>query len=95
MSSELLYKISWVVLAYLLALSQYKLWFEEDGIVYYWNNQQKLKLQLSNNNKQQEINNVLFAEVASLKDGYSAIEERARNDLGMIKSGETYYQLVD
>ncbi|MDH5370582.1 MAG: septum formation initiator family protein, partial [Gammaproteobacteria bacterium] len=30
-----------------------------------------------------------------LKKGDAAIEERARNELGMIKKGETYIQVVD
>ena len=42
-----------------------------------------------------ERNQTLAAEVADLKQGYEAIEERARYDLGMIKEGETFYQVVD
>jgi cell division protein FtsB len=37
---------------------------------------------------------VLDAEVRDLKQGTGAIEERARNDLGMIKPGEVFYQVV-
>ncbi len=40
-------------------------------------------------------NQMLEGEVLSLKSGYDAIEERARNDLGMIKRGETFYLVVD
>jgi cell division protein FtsB len=35
------------------------------------------------------------AEVADLKQGLMAVEERARNDLGMIAANETFYQVVD
>jgi len=40
-------------------------------------------------------NQMLEGEVLSLKSGYDAIEEHARNDLGMIKRGETFYLVVD
>jgi cell division protein FtsB len=36
----------------------------------------------------------LSAEVDDLKDGVSAVEERARSELGMIRRGETFYQIV-
>ncbi|MGH8400795.1 MAG: septum formation initiator family protein, partial [Gammaproteobacteria bacterium] len=36
----------------------------------------------------------LAAEVKDLKQGQAAIEEQARADLGMIKKGETFYQIV-
>ena len=40
-------------------------------------------------------NGQLKAEVKDLKQGLTALEERARHDLGMIGSGETFYQVVD
>lgn len=35
------------------------------------------------------------AEVHDLKQGYAAIEERARSELGMVKQDEVFYQLID
>ncbi|NOJ99469.1 cell division protein FtsB, partial [Corallococcus coralloides] len=35
------------------------------------------------------------AEVTDLKEGQSAIEERARSELGMIKPGEKFYRVVE
>ena len=35
------------------------------------------------------------AEVHDLKQGYAAIEERARSELGMVKQDEIFYQLID
>ena len=39
-------------------------------------------------------NRQLAAEVRDLKQGFAALEERARNDLGMIGGNETFYQVV-
>ena len=40
-------------------------------------------------------NDALAAEVEDLKSGEAAVEERARNELGMIKPGETFYRVVE
>ena len=40
-------------------------------------------------------NNALRAEVNDLKQGTDAIEERAREELGMIKKGEIYFQVIN
>ena len=40
-------------------------------------------------------NRQLELEVLELQNGQDSLEERAREDLGMIKEGETYYQIVD
>ena len=39
-------------------------------------------------------NSQLKEEIKDLKDGYSAIEEKAREDIGMIKEGEEFYLLT-
>lgn len=77
-----------------LALLQYKLWLSPDGLPQYW----RLKHQiadLNNSNAELQTRNAhVIAEVENLKQGNEAIEERARNDLGLIKSGETFYQIL-
>ena len=42
-----------------------------------------------------ELHHRLNAEVLDLKQGLDAIEEHAREDLGMVKEGETFYQIVE
>jgi len=47
------------------------------------------------NTDNQIRNNVLNAEVTDLKQGFSAIEERARNELGMVKQDEIFFQVTN
>ncbi|CSA50191.1 cell division protein FtsB [Vibrio cholerae] len=39
-------------------------------------------------------NQEMFAEIDDLRQGLDAIEERARNELGMVKDGETFYRII-
>lgn len=60
-----------------------------------WTLDDAIAVQVVENTQLKERNQMLAAEVADLKQGYEAVEERARYDLGMIKEGETFYQVVD
>lgn len=82
------------VLLVLLAVLQYKLWFEGGSAKEVKQLQQKINTQTQENNLLQKRNDILTAEIKDLKEGQEAIEERARDDLGMIKKDEQYYQVV-
>ncbi len=84
-----------VVLLILLSALQYRLWLGEPNLRQNWQLQAEVELQLLDNARLGERNKQLEAEVLDLKKGEAALEERARNDLGMIRKGETFYQLVD
>jgi cell division protein FtsB len=71
------------------------LWFGEGSLATVWRLQQNIEEQKKDNKKIAQRNQSLLAEVKDLKKGDAAIEERARNELGMIKKGETYIQVVD
>ncbi|MCW8808495.1 MAG: cell division protein FtsB [Rhodanobacter sp.] len=43
----------------------------------------------------QQRNQSLGADVLDLKHGDQAVEARARTELGLIKPGETFYQVVE
>lgn len=73
---------------------QYRLWFGKASVPKVIQLKQQLEQQLQQNDKLQQRNQVLIAEVKDLKSGHQAIEERARNELGMVKKGETFYQVV-
>lgn len=79
----------------LLAVLQYHLWFGEGSYQQLQQRQQQVAQQLEKNQSLEARNALLIAEVTDLKQGLSAIEERARRELGMIKNGEVYYQIVE
>jgi len=93
--NKLFYKITWVILLYFLLLGGYKLSYSDESIVTYKKLQNDIVKQTQVNKQKSDINHSLYAEVDSLRKGYFAIEERARNDLGFIKQGETFYQIVE
>jgi len=82
-------------LAILFVLLQFKLWFGEGSMQDVWALDAAIAEQTEKNTQLKERNQTLSAEVDDLKQGYEAVEERARYDLGMIKQGETFYQVVD
>lgn len=60
-----------------------------------WDLNAKIELQKSINQELSQRNSELEAEVQDLKKGQAALEERARSELGMIRDGETFIQLVE
>ena len=82
-------------LAILFVLLQFKLWFGEGSMKEVWLLDEAIAAQTVENAQLKERNQALAAEVADLKQGLEAVEERARYDLGMIKKGETFYQVVE
>jgi len=82
------------VLLLLLVLLQYKLWLGEGGFTDVRRLQQKVTEQEQENARLEQRNRQLEAEVEDLRQGYDAIEERARSELGMIKKDEEFYQIV-
>ncbi len=75
-------------------LLQGGLWLSEDG----WSEVLRLRTsvagQQQENEQLAERNRRLRAEVADLKGGFAALEERARADLGMVASDESFFVLV-
>jgi cell division protein FtsB len=84
-----------VSLLILLGLLQYKLWRVNDGVPAFWVMEQKLAQLEQEKERLNARNRALEAEVNNLKESMDAIEERARHDLGMIKKGETFFQVVE
>jgi cell division protein FtsB len=82
-------------LVILLVYLQYRLWLGDGGLLELWNVHQEVEAQRDENALLRERNEALNAQVLDLKQGLDAIEERAREDMGMVKQGETFYQIVE
>jgi cell division protein FtsB len=82
-----------LVLVVLIALLQYPLWLGKGGWLRVWDYDRQLQAQREVNQKLEQRNAALDADVRDLKSGYEAIEERARYELGMIKEGEFFVQV--
>ena len=80
-------------LAALLLLIQYPLWLGKGGWLRVWDMDRQLQAQREVNQKLEQRNAALDAEVRDLKNGYDAIEERARYELGLVKDGEVFVQV--
>jgi cell division protein FtsB len=83
-----------VILAALLVAIQWPLWFGKGGWLRVSELERQLAAQRTVNAGLGERNAQLAAEVASLREGREAIEERARHDLNMVREGETFFQLI-
>lgn len=75
-------------------LLQYRLWFGKNSVPDYFSLEREVARQTLANEKLTHRNKLLYADTDDLKLGVEAIEERARNELGMIKAGETFFRIV-
>jgi cell division protein FtsB len=82
------------VLALALVSLQYRLWLSDQGLREVSRLQASIDAQAAANHEQNERNRQLGAEVTDLKVGLTALEERARSELGMVGHSETFYQVV-
>ncbi len=83
-----------VLVILLLLITQYRLWWGENGLLEYWQTKQLVSNLETNNQQLQKRNARLDAEVQDLKSGLDAVAERARFDLGMIGKNETFFWLI-
>ncbi len=83
-----------IALLVILAGLQYRLWLGNGSIPDVRRLEQVHAAQVAENDQRRERNQTLAAEVMDLKTGLSALEERARSEMGMIRAGETFFQYV-
>jgi len=81
-------------LAAFILLLQYPLWFGKGGWLRVWSLERQVQEQKRTNAALAQRNGALDAEVRDLKQGFEAIEERARYELGLIKQDEIFFQVV-
>lgn len=89
--------MKWLTLALvgLVAVIQYPLWLGKGGWLRVWDVDQQIQAQRESNGVLKARNGALDAEVRDLKQGFEAIEERARSELGMVRQDEMFFQLLD
>ncbi|WP_076412562.1 cell division protein FtsB [Shewanella sp. UCD-KL12] len=83
-----------LVLISLLAVLQYQLWFGVNSLPGSVQLREQIAVQQESNAKLVARNQVLREEIIDLRSGTEALEERARNELGMVKKGETFFRVV-
>ena len=82
-------KVFAAFLLLLLVALQYRLWVSDDGV------RSLISLKRAVAAQKKENDELSRREVKDLKEGYSAVEERARYDLGMVGASESFYQIMD
>ena len=83
--------LAWIFVALIVAL-QYPMWLGKGGWLRAWQIEDSLAKQQARNRQLEARNAGLAAEVADLKQGSEAIEERARRELGMVRNDEIFFQ---
>lgn len=84
-----------LTLAALLLLIQYPLWLGKGGWLRAWDLDGQVKAAQQKNDELRARNAKLESEVRDLRDGTAAVEERARYELGMVKQGEIFIQILE
>lgn len=86
--------VIWILLLLLVVL-QYRLWVGEGSLAEVHALRQEIEGRKAELEQLRIRNQTLQAEVNDLKQGLEAIEERARSELGMIRQGEIFYQVIE
>ena len=81
-------------LAIIIVVLQYPLWLGRGGWLRVWDLDRQVALQKDQNEKLRRRNGALDAEVRDLKQGFEAVEERARYELGMVRPDEVFFQII-
>ena len=84
-----------ILLLILFTGLQYRLWIGPGSWAQVASLNREIDQQRQHNDRLLNRNQLLEGEVLSLKSGLDAVEERARNELGMVKRSETFYLIVD
>jgi len=87
-------RLLYFVLISILSLLIYHFIAGNNGVMDYSRIEREVIVQQMNNQVLIDRNTALKNEILDLRNGYDAIEERTRNELGMIKEGETFYRII-
>ena len=73
---------------------QWPMWFGKGSWIRVMQIESQLSEQRTVNERLLAGNTAMAADVRDLKQGHEAVEERARNELGMVKPGEVFFQVL-
>ena len=83
-----------IALVFLFVLLQYEFWFAKGSVLSAWKLKDHISTQQLSNDKLNQRDLALRADITDLKSGNKAVAERARMELGMVKRGESFYQVI-
>jgi cell division protein FtsB len=83
-----------IVLITLLVIVNAQLWFGRGSLPNVAKLERDLQAQKASNEEARRTNEQLNAEVSDLKEGLNMVEERARQELGMVKANEIFVQIA-
>jgi cell division protein FtsB len=89
--------MKWIVVILVLIILglQYRLWFGEGSLEQIAELEREIEKQKIENATLQERNDLLLSQIRELKEGTEGLEEKARQDMGMVKEGETFYYITE
>ena len=87
-------KLVLAVFVVIVILLQYTLWAGKQNVIDLYRLNRQVDDVRNENNQFRSRNDQLHEDVIDIKSRLGAIESQARFDLGLIKPGETYYQIV-
>lgn len=84
-----------LLLLLLLLGLQYRLWIGDGSLAEIRSLRDEIAVQRTELEQLRARNQTLAAEVLDLQEGLDAVEERARSELGMIREGELFLQIIE
>lgn len=89
--------MKWIVAILILIILglQYRFWFGEGSLEQIAELEREIEKQKVENASLQERNDLLLSQIRELKQGTEGLEEKARQDMGMVKKGETFYYVTE
>ncbi|HEY8159792.1 MAG TPA: septum formation initiator family protein [Methylobacter sp.] len=88
-------KVIIAIIILLIIHFQYRIWVGDGSFAQIDAYQQRLDDLKKQAEEKKQRNEALYAEVLDLRKGQEAIEERARDELGMIKEDETFFHVLE
>ena len=89
------FRVFIAILVLAIAGLQLRLWVGQGSFAHVTGLQKQVDQRVAGNERKRQRNAILKAEIRDLKEGFDAVEDIARSELGMIKKAETFFQLVE